>query len=207
MESQNILSREPHSGITNVQEEERLKFSNDDYPKCSGYEQKEHFNFGKNGNDSSITSTIRSVKNASSSFANAIANIGCSGPSALSPLPKAFEAAAEETPDGMSDDCFKSTTQGFNDSTFLPTYHKGNNNVVMAVGNEAQPCNKTQSDPGGDLNINRDFVQHSLVNDYTSSEGQIKEGLENRVSNNLAGIVISSGPGGHFETFEGIKIF
>ena len=147
------------------------------------------------------------MKNASSSFANAIANIGCSGPSALSPLPKAFEAAAEETPDGMSDHCFKSTTQGFNDSTFLPTYHKGNNNVVMAVGNEAQPCNKTQSDPGGDLNINRDFVQHSLVNDYTSSEGQIKEGLENRVSNNLAGIVISSGPGGHFETFEGIKIF
>ena len=74
----------------------------------------------------------------------------------------------------------------------------------MTVGNEAQPCNKTPSDPGGDLDINREFIQHSF--DHTS-EGKVQEGIKDRGSNNLAGIVISSGPGGHFETFEGIKIF
>ena len=122
----------------------------------------------------------------------------------LSPLSKALAMASTAPVSDNADDYFDSMSQEFN------TYNLSGNRKEERYGEGVPNINKEiklSSSPVSNYVEDRSLQlkNESSAKDSGIGTDAIQNGVNSKAGNNLAGIVISSGPGGHFETFEGNK--
>ena len=129
-----------------------------------------------------------------------IANVSDSSP--LSPLSSTLASASTTLSSDVNDECFTSVSQGLKTYNFPgATNNKSDNLGIASSDVENSLRANTTSSPEGENTLK--LREKSLVKDGTGDQEGVKGEIYSKVRNNLAGIVISSGPGGHFETFEG----
>ena len=119
----------------------------------------------------------------------------------LSPLSKALAMASNENISNFNDEYFDSVQQSIKT-------HSVPNNTKEEHYNESMPeASKVCEAPANPISDKKKDCSlkpegNSLTNSQ-AKEDSSQGGINSKVNSNLAGIVISSGPGGHFETFEG----
>ena len=120
----------------------------------------------------------------------------------LSPLSKALAMASVTPVSDIADDYFDSMSQEFNTYNLSRSrkeerYGEGVPNINNEIKQSSSPASNYIEDRSLQLK------NESSAKDSAIGADAIQNGVNSKAGNNLAGIVISSGPGGHFETFEG----
>lgn len=169
------------------------------YSNSSSVLEKSEFAGDRNGSNN-LNETAYPDKNGPWNVNNTITNNDNGTPMApFSPLSKVMAIASTAPMSPITDDYFdsesasplageSSTEKEFAKS--MPTLYQPTTSSTNTVGD----CNE-----GGSSKYNGKVSEI----DESSGESHLSNYVDSRVGNNLAGIVISSGPGGHFEAFEG----
>ena len=172
---------------------------NDAFPNLPSRVYSDKFTVGNNS-DNQTKNIIHPEKNQNWAMTQASSDIGFDSnivPS--SPLSKALALASQSPISDINEDYFESLSQSPKSYTrkIKPdaTYPNTSN-----VSNEIKHPDKSFRTYGNDeSSVSKGVLADPNDVDVPASSN----GIDTKVDNNLAGIVISSGPNGHFETFEG----
>lgn len=173
--------------------------SNENFPNLSSRVYSDKFTVG-NHSDNQTKNIIHPDKIESWSMTQASSDISFdSNMIPSSPLSKALAMASQSPISDINDDYFESLSQSPKSyskkngaDTQYPITNNSNNEIKLQERSVRMYRNDQSSISKGILSAKED-----------SDELTTSNGVDTKVDNNLAGIVISSGPNGHFETFEG----
>ena len=164
--------------------------------------EKSEFSGERNGSNN-LNETAYPEKHGPWNVNNTITNNDNGTPMApFSPLSKVMAIASTAPMSPITDDYFDSESaspisgESSREKEFdksMPTLYQPTKSSTNTVGG----CNEE-----GSSKYNGKVSEI----DESSGESHLSHPVDSRVGNNLAGIVISSGPGGHFEAFEGNRL-
>ena len=173
--------------------------SNETFPNLSSRVYSDKFTVG-NHSDNETKNIIHPDKKEVWSMTQAPSDIGFdSNMIPSSPLSKALAMASQSPISDINDDYFESISQSprsYAKQNGADTQYPINSNSKNEIKLQERSVRMYRNDQSS---ISKDIL--SAKED--SDEQTTSNGVDSKVDNNLAGIVISSGPNGHFETFEG----
>ena len=173
--------------------------SNETFPNLSSRVYSDKFTVG-NHSDNETKNIIHPDKKETWPMTQASSDISFdSNMIPSSPLSKALALASQSPISDINDDYFESLSQSPKSyakkngaDTQYPMHNNSNNEIKLQERSVRMYRNDQSSISKDTLSAKEDSDQLITSN-----------GVDSKVDNNLAGIVISSGPNGHFETFEG----
>ena len=183
---------------------ESYKLSSGDYSNCLERAQNDEFDF-EDGSDNKLkhiidTERYRNWRICGKPTDN---NTDSATTAPFSPLSKGLVIASDAPASDINDDYFTSASHSLKTCNFSGSSNSGSSSpVIPTLNTEYASRTNVATTPRGEGLL--ELKEQSLMGESLDDEA-IKNGINRTVSNNLAGIVISSGPGGHFETFEGIR--
>ena len=169
------------------------------YSISSSVLEKSEFAGERNGSNN-LNETAYPEKNGPWNVNNTITNNDNGTPMApFSPLSKVMAIASTAPMSPITDDYFDSES-----ASPLAGEHGREKEFDKSMPTLYQPT-KSSTNTVGDCNEKDSSKYNGKVSevDESSGESHLSNFKDSTAGNNLAGIVISSGPGGHFEAFEG----